>query len=240
MEISPLANKNTVFQSTIPVAAPVREHVLRALREAIVSGALAPGQKLVEADLCAQLGVSRPSVREALRQLEAERLVRITPYKGPAVAEMTWAEAAEIYEARELLEGHAAFLFAQRASDDNIKQMYQAMKEFEHAAGNHGESSALLDLTKSFYDVILAGCANQVIADVLVGLFARVNLLRSRSMSLSGRAKHSARELRKIYVAIKARDPEAARAAAVAHVRNARDAAQKALNAQPADRNTLG
>ena len=212
-----------------PVPAPVREHIVNSLRDAIVTGGLSPGQRLVEADLCTELGVSRPSLREALRQLEAEKLVVITPYKGPAVARITWAEAEEIYEVRELLEGHAALLFAQRATAEEMSKLRQALEMFERAVAEHGQRTALLDTTKEFYDIILTGCANRVIADVLLGLFARINLLRSHSMSLPGRAPHSAHELRQIYLAIDAREPLAARSAAARHVRNARKAAGRAL-----------
>ena len=78
------------------------------LRDAIVDGLFAPGEKLSEADLCRQMGVSRTSLREALRQLEAERLVTIIPNRGPSVTQITWDEAAAIYETRELLESRVA------------------------------------------------------------------------------------------------------------------------------------
>lgn len=219
----------TAVPPATPPAESVHDYILRTLRDAIVSGELAPGQRLIEADLYAQLGVSRPSLREALRQLQSERLVRITPYKGPSVAEISWEEAAQIYEARELLEGHAAWLFAQRATDAEVRQMLDALKHFEHAVHAHTHLKDLLDSTKAFYDPILVGCGNHVIADTLTGLFARINLLRSRSMSLPARSVESAREMRALFLAIEARDAEAARAAAVFHVRQARRAAQDAM-----------
>ena len=85
-----------------PIAAPVRSQTVGNLRDAILAGRFAPGERLVEAELCRLLGVSRPSIREALRQLEAERLVVITPFKGPAVARIEWPEAEQIYEVRVL------------------------------------------------------------------------------------------------------------------------------------------
>lgn len=210
--------------------APVRTRVLRSLREAIISGELPPGYRLVEVDLCERLGVSRPSVREALRQLEAERLVRITPYKGPSVASIDWREASEIYEVRVLLEGHAAYLFAERANSRSLSELREALEAFE-AAVREGDPAGMLTATALFYDVILRGCENQTIAEVLTGLLARINLLRSRSMSLHGRSKYSAKELRAIYLAIKRGDPQGSREAAVQHVRNAQAAAQLAFGA---------
>ncbi|MFA7666729.1 MAG: GntR family transcriptional regulator [Burkholderiaceae bacterium] len=207
--------------------------MLRTLRDAIVSGALPPGHRLVETDLCARLGVSRPSLREALRQLEAERLVCITPYKGPSVASMSWQEAANIYEVRALLEGHAVFLFAERADAQALAELRQALEAFE-AAVRDADAAGLLRWTGAFYDVILRGCANEIIAETIIGLLARINLLRARSMSLHGRSRFSARELRAIYTAIRRRDPAGARDAAIQHVHNARAAAQQALNVDEA------
>ena len=90
----------------------LRHQVENALRQAIMSGRFAPGARLIERELCETLGVSRTSVREALRRLEAEKLVRSVPHKGPVVAIMSKQEAAELYAIRGLLEGFAALYFA--------------------------------------------------------------------------------------------------------------------------------
>jgi len=111
----------------------VRSQTVGNLRNAILAGQFAPGARLVEAELCRLLGVSRPSVREALRQLEAERLVVITPFKGPAVARIEWPEAEQIYEVRALLEGQAAFLFATRATCGQWGAIRLALKRFGEA-----------------------------------------------------------------------------------------------------------
>jgi DNA-binding GntR family transcriptional regulator len=208
-----------------PIAAPVRSQTVGNLRNAILTGRFAPGERLVEAELCRLLGVSRPSVREALRQLEAERLVVITPFKGPAVARIDWPEAEQIYEVRALLEGQAGYLFAARASKEQIAAMSQALKRFEEAArADHAESRLLH--TDEFYNVMLNGCGNAVIADLLTGVHARINFLRARSMSQQGRSSESVRELRRILNAIAAGDAEKARDACIEHVRRAASAAK--------------
>lgn len=208
-----------------PIAAPVRSQTVGNLRNAILTGRFAPGERLVEAELCRLLGVSRPSVREALRQLEAERLVVITPFKGPAVARIDWPEAEQIYEVRALLEGQAGYLFAARASKEQIAAMSQALKRFEEAARADNAESRLLH-TDEFYNVMLNGCGNAVIADLLTGVHARINFLRARSMSQQGRSSESARELRRILNAIAAGDAEKARDACIEHVRRAASAAK--------------
>jgi DNA-binding GntR family transcriptional regulator len=84
-----------------------------------------------------------------------------------------------------------------------------------------------LQSTSQFYEVILGGCGNGIIREVLQGLIARINFLRARSMSRPGRAKHSATELRKILLAIEKKDAEGARAAADGHVKSACAAARE-------------
>lgn len=92
----------TLFNNLGRERAP--EQVTSRLREAITSGALRPGDRLLQAELAEQLGVSRMPVREALRRLEAEGLVELQPYRGALVANLSSVELQEIYEIRATLE----------------------------------------------------------------------------------------------------------------------------------------
>jgi DNA-binding GntR family transcriptional regulator len=212
-----------------PVVAPVRAQVVAKLREAILSGYFAPGERLIETSLCEQMQVSRTSLREALRQLEAERLVTITPFRGPTVTEMTAEDAEQIYEIRALLEGHAAELFAARAKASDIAGMEAALARFE-AAVTADDGAARIEHTDAFYEVLLQGCGNRIVVEVLEGLHARVNFLRYRSMSSPERANESLREMRDMLEAFKAKAPAEAAQAARNHVRRARDVALKVLS----------
>ena len=82
----------------------VRERAFEQVREAIISGRLAPGTRLIERELCEAMGISRASVREVIRRLEAERLVESAPRRGPMVVTLTRKQADEIYEIRATLE----------------------------------------------------------------------------------------------------------------------------------------
>lgn len=187
------------------------------LRDAIVTGHFKPGERLVEANLCELMNVSRTSVREALRRLEAERLIVIIPNRGPSVAEISWEEAEQIYEARAILEGEAAARFATRATADDIKCMREALDAFAQAAADD-DPIGRLNATSQFYNLLLAGCGNRVIREMLDGLIARINFLRARSMSRTGRSRFSLVEMRRILSAIQKRDAALARKAAVDHV----------------------
>jgi DNA-binding GntR family transcriptional regulator len=202
----------------------LRHMVEKQLREAILSGRLKPGQRLIERELCEAMNVSRPSVREALRRLEAEKLVEVVPHRGPVVAAITIAEARELYELRVLLESVAARQFAARASDSAVEALRAAVTLLRECAAGTGQEE-LLKAKEQFYVVLLAGCGNSVIADVLRMLLSRINRLRSASLSHPGRLPESIAELEHLVERVAARDAEGAERAAKTHVLNAQKAA---------------
>jgi DNA-binding GntR family transcriptional regulator len=203
----------------------VQNQTVEKLREAILAGVFKPGERLVEAQLCNMLGVSRPSVREALRSLAAERLIAFVPNRGTQIPLISWPEARDIYHVRALLEGEAAALYATQAQPEDLAAMREALSGFAAAVGTH-DKAGLLKETARFYQVILENCGNAVVADLLGGLLARITFLRDRSMSRPGRATHSLSEMLAICEAIEKADPEEARRAAIRHVEMARDAAR--------------
>ena len=203
------------------------------LRDAILNGHFQPGDRLVEQDLRREMGISRGSLREALRRLEAEKLITMAPNRGPSVAVIGWTEAEQIYHVRAILEGEAAAQFAVRATVSEIKRMRAALDDFAAAVAKD-DPLGRLKSTGRFYEVMLAGCGNQIIREMLEGLVARINFLRAHSMSRPGRAKHSGSEMRRILAAIGKRDPAAARAAAVEHVQAACAAAREVFESKQA------
>lgn len=206
----------------------VQQEVVEKIRHAILSGVFQPGSRLVESQLCGSLGVSRPSLREALRSLQAERLVEIVPNRGPQIPVLSWRDAEEIYEVRELLEGEAAARCVDNISDADIERLSESLEAFRRAS-RRNDSIERIDTATDFYAIILRNCGNKIIEQVEAGLLARVNFLRARSMSLPERGKASYEEMRAIFLAIKKRDAKKAREAARKHVVNARNSAKKAF-----------
>ncbi len=206
----------------------VLQETVEKLRLAIFSGRFQPGSRLVESQLCAQLGVSRPSLREALRSLQAERLIEIVPNRGPQVPTLSWHEATAIYEVRELLEVEAAGRCALQISQDKLRDLKRSLLAFEEAAMNENGFEQVMTAAE-FYQIILANCGNPVLEEVHRGLLARISVFRSRSMSLQGRAKSSLAEMKAIFEAIEVRDKRAARHAARKHVLKAKAAAKTAM-----------
>ena len=102
---------------------PLRELVFESLREAIIQGKLGPGERLMEIQLAEEMGVSRTPVREAIRKLELEGLVVMIPRKGAYVAGLSLKDIADVFEIRRALEGLAAELASERATDEELEQM---------------------------------------------------------------------------------------------------------------------
>lgn len=211
-----------------PVAAPVRSQVVETLRLAITSGRFSPGQRLVEKDLCDLLGVSRPSVREALRELESEGLITTIPNRGPLVTRLTARDAAGIYEVRGVLEALAAKLCAERASPAQIEALSASVDRLE-AASRTGDVEAVLVAKKAFYDQLLEGSENVIIPSMLRTMNARITQLRRVSLSSTTRLPETIVEIRAVVAAIAARDPDAAFAASLYHIEEARKVATAKL-----------
>jgi DNA-binding GntR family transcriptional regulator len=213
----------------------LRSHVENFLRNAIMSGRFQPGERLKERELCELLDVSRPSQREALRRLEAEKLIVTIMHRGPVVASISEAEVRELYAVRRLLEGYAVFEFARRADDAEILALGNIVRQL-HAAAGQGDTKALLDAKSAVYTVILGGCGNALAREMLLGLLSRINLLRATSFSRPDRLVESLREIDQLYERIKARDGIGAQQAAHLHVANAEQAALVVLCQQAAAR----
>lgn len=208
----------------------VQQQAVEKLRTAILAGVFKPGDRLVEAELCRRTGVSRPSLREALRSLESEGLIIIVPKWGPQIPVLTWEQAEQIYQVRALLEGEAAALCAKHGTRQHHEEMRAALAAFEKAVRNN-DNARRLSATAEFYRIMQRGSGNAVIEDLLQRLLAQVNFLRAQSMSQAGRAKVSGREMRAIFLAIVDGDSRAARKAAEFHVKNASVAARMTFEA---------
>lgn len=190
------------------------------LRAAIASGRFMPGQRLIERELCALLGVGRTSVREALRQLEAEGLVSTVPHRGPMVSVISVEELEHIYAVRGLLEAYAGRKFAERRRPQDLESLESAVQRLESAA-SEGDLRKTMDATNEFYRALLAGCGNPVLSQFLTTLHTRISLQRISSMRHKGRSLASSKEVREILDAISSGDTEAAEVACRRHVQEA-------------------
>ncbi len=209
--------------------APLRQEISELLREEIALGEFAPGDRLIERELCERYQVSRTIVRETLRLLEAEGLVAMVANRGPEVARATREDIVGLYEVRGALEGLAAKLFAERAGIEDRRELEQAVDRAEEAM-ELGDRRAVLAAKDAFYSILLRGSENETLSSVLRTLYVRTQMLRGISLSSAGRGPHTIRELRRVLAAIAASDSEEAGRACEEHVRAAAAVALQQLD----------
>lgn len=202
-------------------AVPVREQVLVALRTAILDFKLKPGQRLVERELIEQLGVSRTSIREALRELAAEGLVTVVPQRGAIVSTPTRTDAIDLYEVRAALESLVVQRFVERANDSQVERLQAAVERFHDATIRTTDIREVLATKDLVYHVLIEGAASSALQQLLEGIQARVRVLRATSLSEAGRMAIAVDELRGIAVAVKNRDAELACRLTTEHIRSA-------------------
>jgi DNA-binding GntR family transcriptional regulator len=156
--------------------------VLEIIRNAILSGELAPGSALVEQELAAQLGVSKTPVREALKTLEGTGLVVMVPYRGAAVRELTRADAVAIYDLRLLLEPEAVRRSVAAGAD--LSGAAECLRR-ARTAGTAERSMA----NREFHRLLYAGCGNALLVATLDGLRDRTALVSAASWAKSATAR---------------------------------------------------
>jgi DNA-binding GntR family transcriptional regulator len=161
----------------------LRQKTLVKLREAIVSGYFKPNHRLVERDVCAQTGVSRSSVREALRYLESEGLVESRGTKGMFVVKLTIKEAMQIYELRMAVESAAAVQFTARATDAEIQELVDTFAAVKVAAVS--DSEEYWRLTDRLFDIMMRGARNNVAYGLMTTLRTRIRYLRATTTRLA-------------------------------------------------------
>ncbi|GAS99332.1 uncharacterized protein RMCC_6297 [Mycolicibacterium canariasense] len=210
-------------------AAPLREQVIAALRQAILDFHLVPGQRLVERELIESLGVSRTTIREALRELASEGLVTVVPQRGAIVTVPSLDDAMDLYEVRASLESLMVQRFVERASDDQVGQLGRTVEHFAKVVESGAEVRDILAAKNRFYVVLTAGASSNAVQQLLEAIQARVQVLRATSLSEPGRAHDVIGELQGIVGAIAARDAARASELMAGHVRAAARTALSSL-----------
>lgn len=198
------------------------------LRQAIITGRFASGERLVERALCDQLGVSRSIVREAIRYLEAEGLVETQPRSGPVVARLDWSSARQIYDIRRLLEADAAAACA-RIADEAIAIRLRAALATLNQSFATATPLALYAATTAFYEVIFTAAGHEVAWEIVQRLNGRISRLRALTLGSTNRRVSGPAHMARICEAICANQPEAAAAAVNDHLRDAAEIARQSL-----------
>ena len=188
------------------------------IRGQILAGRLKPGERLIEDRLSAELGVSRVPVREALRGLSMEGLVRLEPNRGASVTEVTPQLLAELVEVRTLLEALNARLAARRHDPEIVALLQDTLRRGNEAAQS-GTADELAQLNAEFHERLAEASRNSVLSDIMRSLRERTGL----AFSINGRARarEDWREHAGVLAAVIEGDEEIAALLAARHVKNA-------------------
>lgn len=211
----------------------VLDQAVERIRTNIMIGTFRPGEKLAEIELSQRMRISRPTLREAFRRLEAERLVNVIPNRGAFVAELGPEHVRNIHHVWAMLTGEAVRLFVARFTDEDDAALARSLGKIEELIDSD-DTAAYLQATNRMFGVVLARCGNDILAETIRSLVSRINFLRAQSMRIEGRRRACTAELQSLVAAMTRRDPELAKAAAQAHIDAACEAAMRALSATAA------
>jgi DNA-binding GntR family transcriptional regulator len=199
--------------------------------EAIVTGEFKPGERISEAEIARQLGISRGPLREALGRLE-NRLVTRAPRVGVSVIQLTEKDLVELFTVREALEGMACRAAAEKITDDELRSLKSLL-------AGHGSDPAVLSSkgyyqrsqNEDFHFQIVRCSRNERLEHLLMeSLYYQLRLYRFQASTQPGRAEAAFEEHQEIFDALQARDPERAEHAMRKHIRHALVSLRPGLN----------
>ena len=199
---------------------PLREVVYETLREAIKTGGLTPGERLMEIQLAEELGVSRTPVREAIRKLELERFVVMIPRRGTYVANLSLKDINEVFEIRAALDGLAAGLAAERITEEELEQLERLLVEISDHIDQH-DNEKIVATDEAFHDILYRASRNERLVGIIYNLREQFTRFRSVSINYPGRLQNTLEEHRQLVEAIARREPEMAQQKAREHIENA-------------------
>lgn len=208
-----------ILQQNMDEYLPLRDVVFNTLRQAILTGELKPGERLMEIHLADRLGVSRTPIREAIRKLELEGLVVMIPRKGAQVAKITEKNLKDVLEVRRALDMLAVKLACRRMSEEDKKELRRACDEFAQII----RSNNAKDITEAdvhFHDIILKSTGNDRLIQIVNNLAEQ--MYRYRLEYIKDTVYHSrlVQEHEAIFNAIINNEEEEAAAAVVLHIDN--------------------
>ncbi|MGE0350342.1 GntR family transcriptional regulator [Hydrogenophaga sp.] len=209
----------------------LHDEVAAKLRERIFAGELLPGSFLDEPALCAELSISRTPLREALKVLAAEGLLRHEPRRGCFVSEITERDLDEIFPVIALLEGRCAFEAATRATDADLAAL-EALHERLNRFAKSRRINEYYEANHAIHEAIILLADNRWLAQVIGDLRKIVRLARLQQLHAPGRLEQSLSEHMAVFAALKARDAEGAEAAMRTHLTRQRVALRELARSQ--------
>src|SRR5512139_37684 len=156
-----------------------KDNIFQTLKSRILSGELSSDASLKERDLAEEFGISRTPVREALRQLVSEKLVRIVPNVGAFVGSFSWKDAVEIFAVRKVLEAFAAQLTTPRLTAVQITDLERVLKK-SGLAMQKGDVNGYMKCDEEFHACLNENCGNQHLTEMIRNVNDKTKLARLR------------------------------------------------------------
>ena len=206
-----------------PFPNSLHDEVASRLREQIFAGALLPGGFLDEAALCERLEISRTPLREALKVLVAEGLLRHEPRRGCFVAEITERDLDDLFPVIALLEGRAAHEATLKAGDADVAALEVWHQRLQQCA-DEGRIADYYEANYAIHEAFITLADNRWLAQVIADLRKILRLARLQTLQVPGRLQQSLAEHLAVFAALKARNSEAAEEAMRIHLLRQRDA----------------
>lgn len=198
---------------------PLRDVVFNTLRQAILTGELKPGERLMEIHLANRLGVSRTPIREAIRKLELEGLVTMIPRRGAEVAQITEKSMKDVLEVRRTLDALSAELACERISSEEEEALKKACQAFEDAVKTK-DTKAIAKADVAIHDIIAEATGNQRLIQLINNLAEQMYRYRFEYIKDATQHERIIQEHRIIYESIVNKDKEAASKMAKTHIDN--------------------
>lgn len=202
---------------------PLRDVVFNTLRQAILTGELKPGERLMEIHLAERLGVSRTPIREAIRKLELEGLVTMIPRRGAEVAQITEKSMSDVLEVRRALDALCVELACDRITEEELARLEQACSDFE-AAVKTRDNKVIAQADVKLHDIIVQATGNSRLIQLVNNLSEQMYRYRFEYIKDSSRHENLVEEHRIIYESILKKDKETASRAAETHIDNQKNA----------------
>lgn len=198
---------------------PLRDVVFNTLRQAILTGELKPGERLMEIHLANRLGVSRTPIREAIRKLELEGLVTMIPRRGAEVAQITEKSMNDVLEVRRALDALCVELACDRIDDLSLEELRKACECFEQAVKTR-DVKKIAQADVALHDIIVQATGNQRLIQLVHSLSEQMYRYRFEYIKDASQHPHLVEEHRVIYESIVRKDKETASKAARMHIDN--------------------
>lgn len=202
---------------------PLRDVVFNTLRQAILTGELKPGERLMEIHLANMLGVSRTPIREAIRKLELEGLVTMVPRKGAEVAQITEKSMSDVLEVRRTLDALCAELACERITEEGLVRLKEACENFEKATATK-DVKIIAQADVELHDIILQATGNRRLIQLVNNLSEQMYRYRFEYIKDIDQHERLAQEHRIIYESLVSKDKERASEAAKLHIDNQKKA----------------